>query len=80
MSAFELRARSIASRAFGTTSVPGRYAKVENRGNSENLAKSLSSMFSLLQGPVGSIRQPMVDLVRNDVISHVAACRTHQRA
>jgi hypothetical protein len=38
-----------------------------------------SSMFSLLQSPVGSIRQPMVDLVRNDVVPHVAACRTHQR-
>src|ERR1700720_655095 len=48
--------------------------------NSENLAKVYSSMFSLLQGPVGSIRRPVVDLVRNDVVPHVAACRTHQRA
>jgi hypothetical protein len=36
--------------------------------NSENLARVDSSMVSLLQGPVGSIRRPVVDLVRNDVV------------
>ena len=58
----------------------GRYCcRSRKSKNSKNLAKVDSSMFSLRQGLVGSIRRPVIDLVRNDVVPHVAACRTHER-
>ena len=40
--------------------------------------KSTLRCFRCCAVLVGSIRRPVVDRVRNDVLPHVAACRTHE--
>lgn len=40
--------------------------------------KSTLRCFRCCAVLVGSIRRPVVDRVRNDVLHHVAACRTHE--
>jgi hypothetical protein len=53
-------------------------AKVENR-TTPNLAKVDFQAALTLQSAVASIRRPVVVFLRNDVVPHVATCKSRQR-